>query len=88
MSSRKGRECKNTKKSVEKFGKKEKVRIFAARFGRSGQFFDNIGKDNEVKKEVNEIMSVIFFRKRIFSDTERKVRDCNFKIRQRVKSYL
>jgi len=48
------------KKSLKKFGGKEKVRIFAARLRNNGKFIDNTekDKDNEVKnkKEVKEIL--------------------------------
>lgn len=39
--------CKNI---AEKFGGKEKVRIFAARLRNNGKFTDNTERDNEVKK--------------------------------------
>jgi len=39
------------KKSLKKFGGKEKVRIFAARLRNNGKFIDNTERDNEVKKK-------------------------------------
>lgn len=38
------------KKMREKFGGKEKVRIFAARLRNNGKFTDNTERENEVKK--------------------------------------
>ena len=45
---------KDAKKVAEKFGGKEKVRIFAARLRNNGKFIDNIERDNEVKIEIKK----------------------------------
>lgn len=49
--------CKNI---AEKFGGKEKVRIFAARLRNNGKFTDNTERDNEVKKiEIKSLYQTI-----------------------------
>ena len=51
-----------SKKSSKKFGGNEKVRIFAARFGKNDEFsrlkrkfIDNNERENEVKKQKREV---------------------------------